>query len=105
MKGDVISDHFLMLPNFQRYVFLTLKTTFSLKKTKKSQKPLLRKISSILDIEGSILDTVRECENASRLGLQDSLRLRFSALIPTLAFINGACEYGLFLLDLKKKSI
>ena len=62
MKGDVISDHFLVLVNFQRYVFLTLKTTFLLKKTKKITKAISEKYCrySILKVRYSILfETVK----------------------------------------------
>ena len=46
----------LGLLNFQKCVFLTFETTFFAKKQNKNH---FRKISSTLDIEGSILDTVK----------------------------------------------
>ena len=60
-------------------MFFAIKTTFW------RNKDHFKRISSILDIEGSILDTVGDCENASRLGLRDSRRSRFSALFQTQA--------------------
>ena len=44
-------------------MFLALKTTFSAKKDKKYHENHFKRISSLLDIEGPILDTVRYCEN------------------------------------------
>ena len=52
---------------------------FAKKDRKKSQKPF-QKILSILNIEGLILAT-KDCKKASRLGIRDSRRSRFSAHI------------------------
>ena len=57
------------------------KWRFLPKKRQKNHKNHFRKILLILNIEGSILETVRDCENASTIGLRDSRRSRFSALV------------------------
>ena len=92
-----------MLLNFQRYVFLTLKTTFLLKKTKKITKAISEKYCrySILKVRYSILfETVKTPRNSAYRILDDR---DSQPLIPNLEYINGTCVYCLFLLDQKKK--
>ena len=54
------------------------------KKTGKKHENHFKRISSILDIEGLILDTVRDCENVWDLGFQSIRWSIFSALVKTL---------------------
>ena len=70
----------MKLLNFQKCVFLALKTTFSARKFKKITNFLLNSRLEKLNIGGSILDIFRDCENFRALAFRSIRRSIFSAL-------------------------
>ena len=66
------------LPNFQKCVLLALKCDFFGEKIQKNHN---FSVSTLLDIRGSILDTLRYCEKFRDLGFRLILDTIFSRLV------------------------